>query len=73
MRNQFDKIIEQQGVIENQVNAVKKQTELYSSQRELFRWSVVLLILMFCLIAYAIYLIYTIKIKTNSLLSPTNV
>jgi len=67
MRNQFDKIIEQQGVIENQVNAVKKQTELYSSQRELFRWSVVLLILMFCLIAYAIYLIYAIKIKNKQL------
>ena len=67
MRNQFDKIIEQQGIIENQVNAVKKQTELYSSQRELFRWSVVLLILMFCLIAYAIYLIYAIKIKNKQL------
>ncbi len=67
MRNQFDKIIEQQGVIENQVNAVKKQTELYSSQRELFRWSVILLILMFCLVAYAIYLIYAIKIKNKQL------
>jgi len=67
MRNQFDKIIEQQGVIENQVSAVKKQTELYSSQKELFRWSVVLLILMFCLVAYAIYLIYAIKIKNKQL------
>ncbi|WP_333851809.1 substrate-binding domain-containing protein [Epilithonimonas sp.] len=67
MRNQFDKIIEQQGVIENQVKAVKTQTELYSSQKELFRWSVVLLILMFCLIAYAIYLIYAIKIKNKQL------
>ena len=68
MRNQFDKIIEQQGVIENQVNAVKKQTELYSSQKELFRWSIVLLVLMFCLVAYAIYLIYTIKIKNKQLI-----
>ena len=68
MRNQFDKIIEQQGVIENQVNAVKKQTELYSSQKELFRWSVILLTLMFCLIAYAIYLIYAIKIKNKQLI-----
>lgn len=68
MRNQFDKIIEQQGVIENQVNAVKKQTELYSSQKELFRWAVVLLTLMFCLIAYAIYLIYAIKIKNKQLI-----
>ena len=67
MRNQFDKIIEQQSVIENQVNAVKQQTKLYSSQKELFRWSVVLLILMFCLIAYAIYLIYAIKIKNKQL------
>ncbi|WP_379962989.1 substrate-binding domain-containing protein [Epilithonimonas sp. UC225_85] len=67
MRNQFDKIIEQQGVIENQVSAVKKQTELYSSQKELFRWSVVLLLLMFCLVAYAIYLIYAIKIKNKQL------
>lgn len=68
MRNQFDKIIEQQGVIENQVNAVKKQTELYSSQKELFRWAVILLTLMFCLIAYAIYLIYAIKIKNKQLI-----
>lgn len=67
MLNQFDKINEQQGVIENHVNAVKKQTELYSSQKELFRWSVVLLVLMFCLIAYAIYLIYAIKIKNKQL------
>ncbi len=67
MRNQFDKIIEQQSIIENQVNTVKKQTELYSSQKELFRWSVVLLILMFCLVAYAIYLIYAIKIKNKQL------
>ncbi len=67
MRNQFDKIIEQQGVIENQVHAVKKQIELYSSQKELFRWSVILLILMFCLVAYSIYLIYAIKIKNKQL------
>jgi signal transduction histidine kinase/DNA-binding response OmpR family regulator len=67
MRNQFDKIIEQQGVIENQVHAVKKQIELYSSQKELFRWSVVILILMFCLVAYSIYLIYAIKIKNKQL------
>lgn len=67
MRNQFDKIIEQQGVIENQVQAVKKQIELYSSQKELFRWSIVLLILMFCLVAYSIYLIYAIKIKNKQL------
>ncbi|MCT3897449.1 substrate-binding domain-containing protein [Elizabethkingia anophelis] len=67
MRNQFDKIIEQQGVIENQVNAVKKQTELYSSQKTLFRYSIILLVLMFCLIAYAIYLIYAIKFKNKQL------
>ncbi|MGC4128128.1 MAG: substrate-binding domain-containing protein [Bergeyella sp.] len=67
MRNQFDKITEQQSTIENQVQAVKKQTSLYSSQKTLFRWSVTLLILMFGLIAYAIYLIYTIKIKNKQL------
>lgn len=67
MRNQFDKIIEQQGVIENQVQVVKKQIELYSSQKELFRWSVIILVLMFCLVAYSIYLIYTIKIKNKQL------
>jgi len=71
MRNQFDKIIEQQSVIEDQVKAVKKQTELYSSQKELFRWSIVLLVLMFCLIAYAIYLIY-VNIRKNRQLTLTN-
>ena len=67
MRNQFDKIIEQQGIIENQVHAVRMQTELYSSQKVLFRYSVILLVLMFCLAAYAIYLVFTIKVKNKQL------
>lgn len=67
MRNQFDKILEQQTTIEDQVNAIRKTTKLYSSQSILLRWSIVLLTLMFCLVAYCIYLIYTVKIANKKL------
>jgi ABC-type sugar transport system substrate-binding protein len=35
MKNQFDRILEQQGTIENQVEAISKTTKLYSSQNVL--------------------------------------
>ncbi len=68
MKNQFDRILEQQGTIENQVTAIKKTTKLYSSQNVLLRWSIVLLTTMMCSIAYCIYLIYTVKFKNKQLI-----
>ncbi len=67
MKNQFDRILEQQGTIETQVEAIAKTTKLYSSQNVLLRWSIVLLTMMLCSIAYCIYLIYTIKFKNKQL------
>ncbi|MET3037555.1 substrate-binding domain-containing protein [Chryseobacterium sp. NRRL B-14859] len=67
MKNQFDRILEQQGTIENQVTAIKKTTKLYSSQNILLQWSIVLLTTMLCSVAYCIYLIYTIKFKNKQL------
>ncbi len=67
MRNQFDRISEQQTTIEDQVSAIKKTTQLYSSQTTLFRWAVALLTMMLCSVAYCIYLIYRIKIKNKQL------
>lgn len=67
MKNQFDRILEQQSTIENQVEAISKTTKLYSSQNVLLRWSIVLLTMMLCSVAYCIYLIYTIKYKNKQL------
>ena len=67
MKNQFDRILEQQSTIENQVEAISKTTKLYSSQNVLLRWSIVLLTMMLCSVAYCIYLIYTIKFKNKQL------
>ncbi len=67
MRNQFDRISEQQTIIEDQVLAIKKTTQLYSSQTTLFRWAIGLLTMMLCSVAYCIYLIYRIKIKHKQL------
>lgn len=68
MKNQFDRILEQQGTIESQVTAIKKTTKLYSSQNILLQWSIVLLTTMLCSVAYCIYLIYTIKYKNKQLI-----
>lgn len=67
MKNQFDRILEQQSTIENQVEAISKTTKLYSSQNVLLRWSIFLLTMMLCSVAYCIYLIYTIKFKNKQL------
>ena len=67
MKNQFDRILEQQSTIENQVKAISKTNKLYTSQNVLLRWSIVLLTMMLCSVAYCIYLIYTIKFKNKQL------
>lgn len=67
MKNQFDRILEQEETIQNQVTAIKKTTNLYSSQSTLLRWSIVLLIAMLASVAYCVYLIYAIKFKNKQL------
>ncbi|MBM7420249.1 MULTISPECIES: substrate-binding domain-containing protein [Chryseobacterium] len=67
MKNQFDRILDQQGTIEHQVEAIEKTTNLYSSQSILLQWSIVLLTTMLCSVAYCIYLIYAVKYKNKQL------
>lgn len=67
MKNQLDRIQGQQNTIEEQLIAIQKTTKLYSSQTTLLRWSIALLTMMLCSIAYCIYLIYTIKYKNKQL------
>jgi ABC-type sugar transport system substrate-binding protein/DNA-binding response OmpR family regulator/two-component sensor histidine kinase len=71
MQNQFDKINEQQGQIEEQLTAIKKQEELYYSQNNLLKVSMALLAIIFSLALYSIYSIFTIR-KKNRLLEFTN-
>lgn len=67
MRNQFDKIDEQQAIIENQVSAIKEQKQLYYSQNNLLRLSVVVLIVILSLTIYSIYLIFTVRKRNRQL------
>lgn len=68
MKNQLDRILEQQSTIENQIQAISYTNKLYSSQNVQLRWSIALLIMMLCSVAYCIYLIYTIKFKNKQLI-----
>lgn len=68
MRNQFNKILEQQSTIEGQVFSINRAQKLISSQSNLLRLSITMLTLMVCLVAYCIYLIYTIKIRNKQLM-----
>ncbi|MGY5354206.1 substrate-binding domain-containing protein [Wenyingzhuangia sp. IMCC45467] len=67
MRNQFDKIDEQQAIIENQVSAIKKQKQLYYSQNNLLKLSVFVLIVILSLTIYSIYLIFTVRKRNRQL------
>lgn len=68
MRNQFNRIDEQQATIENQVLAVKKQEQLYYSQNNLLKLSIAVLILILGLAIYSVYSIMTIRKKNRQLI-----
>lgn len=67
MRNQFDKIDEQQAIIENQVSAIKEQKQLYYSQNNLLRLSIFVLIVILSLTVYSVYLIFTVRKRNRQL------
>ncbi|MGB5818666.1 MAG: substrate-binding domain-containing protein [Saonia sp.] len=71
MKNQFDKINEQQNEIENQLKAIEKQQELYSSQSNLLKIAMALLAVVLSLTIYSIYSVFTIR-KKNRQLELTN-
>lgn len=71
MKNQFDKIDEQQAIIESQVGAVKKREELYYSQNSMLKLSITILIMILILTIYTVYSILIIR-KKNRQLTLTN-
>ena len=71
MKNQFDKITEQQAQIENQVTAIRQQEELYYSQNNLLKVTMALLAIILSLAIYSIYSIFAIR-KKNRQLELTN-
>lgn len=71
MKNQFDKMNEQQSIIEGQVGAIKRQEKLYYSQSNLLKLSIIILAIVLGLTIYSVYLIFTIR-KKNRQLTITN-
>ncbi|MDT7828445.1 substrate-binding domain-containing protein [Pricia sp. S334] len=71
MKNQFDKINEQQEEIENQLVAIKQQEELYYSQNNLLKITMALLAIILSLALYSVYSIFAIR-KKNRQLELTN-
>mgnify|MGYP003631209421 CR=1 FL=1 len=71
MKDQFDKIDEQQVEIEEKIVSIKKQEDLYYAQSNLLKISITLLIVILSLSIYSIYSIITIR-KKNRQLQITN-
>ncbi|MBM1105674.1 substrate-binding domain-containing protein [Aurantibacter crassamenti] len=71
MNNQFEKIKDQQAEMELQLDAIKKQKELYYSQNNLLKLTMSLLAVVLSLAIYSIYSIFAIR-KKNRQLELTN-
>ena len=71
MNNQFAKINAQQAEIEDQLEAIKHQEELYYSQNNLLKVTMALLAIILSLAVYSIYSIFAIR-KRNRQLELTN-
>ncbi|MEB8347013.1 substrate-binding domain-containing protein [Flavobacteriaceae bacterium KMM 6898] len=67
MNNQFDKIMDQQLKIEEQLSAIKEQQELYYSQNNLLKVTMALLAIILSLAIYSIYSIFAIRKKNRQL------
>ena len=71
MKNQYDKINEQQAYLEAQIMAIKTQEEKYYAQNNLLKVTMVLLAIILSLTFYSIYSIFAIR-KKNRQLELTN-
>lgn len=67
MKNQFDKINDQQKDLENQIAAITYQEERYAAQNNLLRLMMVLSAVILSLTAYSIYSMVTIRKKKREL------
>lgn len=68
MKNQFDKINDQQKDIEKQIDEINKQEQLYDTQNNLLKILMTLLTIVFGLAVYSIYSIVIIRKKNKQLL-----
>ncbi|MGS0527047.1 substrate-binding domain-containing protein [Zobellia nedashkovskayae] len=68
MKNQFDRINDQQTDLENQITAIKFQEERYYSQNNLLKVTMALLAIILSLAIYSIYSIFAIRNKNRQLL-----
>ena len=71
LKNQFDKIDDQQTDLENQIAAIKYQEERYYAQNNLLKVTMVLLAIILSLTVYSVYSIFAIT-KKNRQLKLTN-
>ncbi len=67
MKNQFDRINDQQTDLENQIAAIKIQEERYYSQNNLLKITMALLAIILSLAIYSIYSIFAIRKKNRQL------
>ena len=67
MQNQFSKINEQQGLIESQISAIKRQEQLYYSQNNILKIIIIFSVIIFGLAVYSIYSKIAISKKNRQL------
>lgn len=67
MQNQFSKINEQQGLIESQISAIKRQEQLYYSQNNILKIIISFSVIIFGLAVYSIYSKIAISKKNRQL------
>ncbi|WP_373517277.1 substrate-binding domain-containing protein [Pricia sp.] len=67
MYNQFAKLNEQQAEIEDQLEAIKRQQELYYAQNNLLKVTMALLAIILSLAVYSVYSIFAIRKKNRQL------
>jgi signal transduction histidine kinase/AraC-like DNA-binding protein len=67
MKNQFDRINDQQADLESQIAALKYQEERYYAQNNLLKVTITLLAIILSLAIYSVYSIFTIRKKNRQL------
>lgn len=72
MKNQFDKINDQQADLENQITAIKLQEERYYAQNNVLKITMALLAIILSLAVYSIYSIFAIRKKNRQLVLTNN-
>jgi signal transduction histidine kinase/AraC-like DNA-binding protein/CRISPR/Cas system-associated endoribonuclease Cas2 len=67
MKEQLDRINQQQTEIESQVTAINKQEQRYTSQQTLLKVSIIFVVIILSLSIYSIYSVFSIRKKNRQL------